>query len=608
MAARRPRPSARRWSRLAAFTLLTAALPLLASAAYEPFDPPSPAPTFHSSLILAPEHFAHTSPQPGSSSDLYTFIGVRGPSAVERGNLGPYILDERGEVVWSGGRKSVLNFGRHEYRGEAVLAFYTGTEVYPGWGHGQWQLYNSSYDLVATVESKNTEANSTDPHDFSVTSSDTAIIEDWRPRQSDLRSLGGPEDGWAFDCVIQEVDIETGDLLFEWHALEHIPVQETFYELRPGAGREEQPFDAHHLNSVQRDDAGNFLISLRGSSTVYYIDRSTGNILWRVGRWNSDFPLTDKTLFHFQHHARLHGSGLSSPVRLSLFSNGANQYVATAPESRGMILSLDLEKREAALEAEFLPSFHWPSSSEGSVQVLESGNVVVGWGATPFYSEYSSNGTVLHDVQFGGFATRARSDHSYRVFKSSWVGRPRTLPSLALDNSTYPAPPSTAFISWNGATEVASYRLLVGDSPDMLHGLTERADRTGFETALKLPWAANDDGEEEEAPTAPVSSFLTVVPYDAAGLPLGASEVLDVWSGAGMGVYPDLDALWWQDWRGKMQFAAGAAVVVVGLATFLYRRRIRRDERELGYAPLPGASPRVHDDWHLPTTREEKQA
>jgi hypothetical protein len=82
---------------------------------------------FHSSSIVPPVHYEHTPPQNVSSAHLSTFIGIRGASSIELGNAGPYILDEQGEVIWSGGTKSVLNFGRHLYKGEPVLAFYTGS-------------------------------------------------------------------------------------------------------------------------------------------------------------------------------------------------------------------------------------------------------------------------------------------------------------------------------------------------------------------------------------------------------------------------------------------------------------------------------------------------
>lgn len=173
-----------------------------------------------------------------------------------------------------------------------------------------------------------------------------------------------------------------------------------------------------------------------------------------------------RTIFHFQHHARLHGSGLDNPARLSLFSNGANQYQQTAVYARAIVLNLDTEKKTVTLEQQHYPTFLGISSSEGSVQVLENGNVFVGWGISafssfrlpsfspmqgdadfsllpidPWYTEFAPNGTKLHDVQFGGVpdVERGSSDHSYRVFKVRFF----SLPSSSLPPLTDLVPTTT---------------------------------------------------------------------------------------------------------------------------------------------------------------------
>lgn len=87
------------------------------------------------------------------------------------------------------------------------------------------------------------------------------------------------------------------------------------------------------------------------------------------------------TDFWFQHHARLHPSTEGAHIKLvSLFSNGANQFLAKADTARGLVLRLDTEQMTAELEREYLPSFHHVCSSEGSMQLLDNGNVLVGWG------------------------------------------------------------------------------------------------------------------------------------------------------------------------------------------------------------------------------------
>lgn len=48
---------------------------------------------------------------------------------------------------------------------------------------------------------------------------------------TNLSGIGGPEDGWVHDCRVQSINITSGELLFEWSALEHVPVVETFYTM-----------------------------------------------------------------------------------------------------------------------------------------------------------------------------------------------------------------------------------------------------------------------------------------------------------------------------------------------------------------------------------------
>ncbi|KWU45675.1 hypothetical protein RHOSPDRAFT_32598 [Rhodotorula sp. JG-1b] len=567
----------------------TLAAPLLAVA-----NEPKP---FRSDHVQAPEVLVHEPPNPDAATDLYTFIGIRGATAMERGNPGPYLLDNSGNVVWYGGIGSVLNVGRHVYQGSPVIAYYTGSEMHPGYGHGHWKLFDESYKLVAVVEAQPeaTLANATDPHDFSITPSDTAVIELWKQRDVDLSPLGGAKDGVAFDCVIQEVDIATSELLFEWHSLDHIPIEETSYKVRDDAGTKDQPFDSHHLNSVARDDEGNFIISLRGSSTVYYIDRVSKAILWRLGGKKSDFKMGEGTDFWFQHHVRIYSLPSNPHEKLvTLFSNGANQFEQTADTARGMVLRLNLAEMTAELEREYLPSFKHACSSEGSMQILDNGNVVIGWGIVPWFSEYSEDGKLLHEVQFGQIDGRAEHDHSYRVYKDPWVGRPTTNPSLVLDQKTW----TTAFVSWNGATEHASWRLFSGANPEDLKALLDldgahiSYDRTGFETELELPPLSSSASSEGSN-----IRYLAVVAYDRYGVPLGGSEIIDRETGDGTGFFVDLDSVRWAMKKSHYGAIAFAAALLGGVLILAKRRGLltrHRRESHLYSSILPSNGDFVH--------------
>jgi hypothetical protein len=107
------------------------------------------------------------------------------------------------------------------------------------------------------------------------------------------------------------------------------------------------------------------------------------------------------------------------------------------------------------------------------MQLLPHGNALVGWGSLPYFSEYSKSGRQLLDVKWPG------KDESYRaLFTNTWVGMPNYPPSVKLKNNT-------VYVSWNGATQVARWRVLAGTSSTSLKVVATHA-RAGFETDVKL--------------------------------------------------------------------------------------------------------------------------
>ena len=78
-------------------------------------------------------------------------------------------------------------------------------------------IYNTSYQQIATVQAAN-GVRGVDLHEFSSRHRAT------RGSSASRRSLPGAEDQPLMDAVVQEIDVKTGLVLFEWHALDHIPI------------------------------------------------------------------------------------------------------------------------------------------------------------------------------------------------------------------------------------------------------------------------------------------------------------------------------------------------------------------------------------------------
>lgn len=325
---------------------------------------------------------------------------------------------------------------------------------------------------------------------------------------ADLTPIGGPALGWIYDGLLQEIDIATGELIFEWRASEHFPVNSTFKTFVGSGTNRDEAFDYYHINSVDKDDQGNYIVSARHTHTVSCIDRNTGEILWTLGGKLNEFEdLSDSegaaTSFSWQHDARWHGDNT-----LTLFDNAASSNIDPSAVSRGMTIELDIHARTAALRAAYYHPQDMEAVSQGNVQLLSNGNVFVGWGHSAAFTEFDPDGTPLCNVHFGASAyfTFGRVV-SYRTLKGSWVGRPRTTPDVVVNGNLY--------VSWNGATEVAAWQLDAwdgrGDLAQMTYEPRGKFAKTGFETEIPFP---EDIGDK----------YFRVVALDSNGKEIGATE------------------------------------------------------------------------------------
>jgi len=268
------------------------------------------------------------------------------------------------------------------------------------------------------------------------------------------------EHGWITDSVFQEVDVETGDLLFEWRASDHFDAVDSYMSNPFGGYSQTSPFDFFHINSVDKDAHGNYLISSRHFHAIIYLDGRSGEVLWVLGGRDSDFTdLSDGRAsdFSWNHDARWvsREQGL-----VSLFDNSMAWPHINADYSRGLLVRLDLANRTVALAHEYISLQQARSSSQGSVEMISGADgtehVFVGWGSSAAYSEFTPDGTLLCETHFAAswlfFWERVKS---YRAFKAPvWIGVPAAWdPHATIIND------KTLYVSWNGATEVAFWGL-----------------------------------------------------------------------------------------------------------------------------------------------------
>lgn len=389
------------------------------------------------------------------------------------GQSGPMLVDNTGDVVWFDPHRpgEVTDARVQRYHGQPVLTWWEGVSR-GGHGQGSYVLMDSSYRVIARVRAG--DGYSGDLHEFRITPRDTALITAYHPEQRDLSAVGGPRDGTVLDSVAQEIDIATGRVLFEWHSLDHVPLSASYLPVG-STGTRDDPYDYFHINSVAPGPHGTLLISARHTHTVYDVNRGDGTVRWRLGGRHSDFAMGPGTRFRWQHDAQMQPDGT-----ITIFDNGGNGKDPDAePVSRALRLRLDTRSMRATLVHAYANPDGLLAPSQGNVQVLPDGHVFVGWGRVGTVTEFGPGGKVLLDATLDG----GPDSDSYRAYRVDWTGQPTWPPALSATGHRDGT--STLWASWNGSTEVTSWQLLAGSSPDTLEpaGVTTKS---GFETRIPV--------------------------------------------------------------------------------------------------------------------------
>jgi hypothetical protein len=416
---------------------------------------------FHSRHDLRPPAVTVTTPASNPSlGDIFV-----SPDA-GAGQAGPMILSPIGKLIWFDALPNgttAFDLNVQTYQGARVLTWWQG-QVVEGHGQGADVIESDHYTPIATVHAGN--GLYADLHDFQITAQGTAWITAFAPQHRDLSPLGGLKAGLMDDGVIQEIDIKTGLVMFEWHALGHVSLSDTYMRTPHFAG---EVLDYFHPNSIDALSNGDLLISSRNTSAVYLISEGTGAVIWRLGGKHSSFSLPSGSSFAWQHDAQLLPDGT-----ISLFDNEAAP--AEAKESRVLDISLDTNANTATVVRELTyPGQGILSDSQGDVQLLPNGDDFVGWGQAGEVSEFSPADQLTFDMHFSAPA------NTYRAFRFPWSAQPTTPPSLQAASAHLGR--RELWASWNGATAVAAWNVLAGNSPKALHSVG-RFPSTSFETTM----------------------------------------------------------------------------------------------------------------------------
>ena len=400
------------------------------------------------------------------------------------GQAGPLILDHNLQPVWFdpiGTGVLAGNLTTQTYNGKPALSWWQG--VVTGSGQttsGKDVVVDQHYKTVATLTGKDGWVIS--EHEM-IISGANAWVTAYKTVPYNLTPYGGSANGQVLDSAVQEYNLASGQLLYTWDALNpsgvpNIPLSQSQQKPFPGV-----PWDAYHINSIQLTGNGTFLVSMRNTWTAYLVNRATNAVEWTVSGnpKNSTFKLPAKAQFHWQHDVRLHGGNVLTVFNdncclISGVSNGKAKFAKPNGTMAGLVIKLDLTKHAGSFSQAYTRPRTYNAAYLGNIQLLPDGNVALSWGSQPIFSEESKTGKLLMDVVW------PIPDQSYRAFVQKWVGIPYYPPSGAVRDNHGTA---TIYASWDGDTQVVSWRVLAGSSAKSLKASATVA-KTGFETAIPL--------------------------------------------------------------------------------------------------------------------------
>lgn len=252
----------------------------------------------------------------------------------------------------------------------------------------------------------------TEAHELRLLPNGNYLIGGFRwERNLDTAPFGGGSEATALGLQLQEVR-RNGSLAWTWNSGDHIALAETGRWWRNLANRPD-PYDTVHFNSADVRP-GSVLLSFRHLDAVYEIDRSSGEIEWKLGGTGTaeslatvDDPLGGYPLGG-PHDARYLPDG-----SISIFDNGTN--LERPP--RVLRYRIDEQDRTATLVSAFGDPRVRLSGCCGSSRLLPGGGWLVNWGGIGAVGEYGNHGLIGAYTSSGRpvFRLRVTGTHPYRV-------------------------------------------------------------------------------------------------------------------------------------------------------------------------------------------------
>ena len=302
------------------------------------------------------------------------------------------ILDRNGVPVWwykAGGLPHNFSLLR---RGVVTFA--------PGFGDMQfapYELRTLTGRLLGVVGPPDGEI---DVHEILALANGNYMVARRVPREVDTTPFG-PADATVVDIELEEVT-PGGEVVWRWSSAEHIDPAETGrWWLAPNLAA--PPYDLYHWNATEV--SGNtLLLTFRHLDAAYAIDRTTGEILWKLG----GTPTEDSLEILGDPHGDY---PLGGPHDTRVLPDGTVSVYDNRIDLPGLPRMVRYRINPEARIARMVQSISDPAVKRsyccGSSRLLGStGNWVIGWGGVPITAGYDREGRRLFTLRTTAFGYR----------------------------------------------------------------------------------------------------------------------------------------------------------------------------------------------------------
>ncbi|KAJ5108420.1 ASST-domain-containing protein [Penicillium angulare] len=435
----------------------------------------------------------------------------REPNGRHPFHIGPYIYDQDGTLIWAG---SAMFDNLNVYDFKAVhsadenqhfsLIVQKGNEPF----RGRAIIMNRGFEIISDMNGPEAYGGF-DIHEFTISPSGRAALVclHW-PKEMDLGYLGRPDEKSFFVTTgFLDFDLATGEANW-WDSSEPglVGLNESVILPDDLAPEESPGHDYAHLNSIDKNSDGHYLLSMRFTDTIYLVSGVDGTIIWRLGGKQSNFD-QDFT-FSRQHDAKFLESNGTHHV-ISFLNNASDDQEHTERVSSALIVALDTTTSPKT--ARVIRRYNRPdgdlSRLRGNVQILPGGNAFVCWSDSGYISEFSEDGDNLLEAKF-----LTSQFYNYRAYKFEFTGRPSEPPALVASatESEDGGLKTNIYVSWNGATDIASWQFYAQKGENNPSFPIGSVNKTNFETVYIA------DGHIE---------WVFAEAFDDAGVMLARSQV-----------------------------------------------------------------------------------